>query len=194
LGDILDHREDFMHQVMSASLSEYHMEGGSAVAKAIGISSVVVQELCSRKGHSNNPDLSLLALEGETGSDLLRCYARLWAEIASTGVNLMPQEIPNVDYSPLWAPPWCDLFRLMARYPGITKSAFHTPDSATNLSYLFKIVEEITSCLSETEENESGGEGSAVSLKYAARAVMYDSVRQILESGMKLLGITTFSS
>jgi arginyl-tRNA synthetase len=82
----------------------------------------------------------------------------------------------------------------MARYPGITKSAFHTLDSATNLSYLFKIVEEITSCLSETEENESGGEGSAVSLKYAARAVMYDSVRQILESGMKLLGITTFSS
>jgi arginyl-tRNA synthetase len=64
LGDILDHREDFMHQVMSASLSEYHMEGGNAVAKAIGISSVVVQELCSRKGHSNNPDLSLLALEG----------------------------------------------------------------------------------------------------------------------------------
>jgi arginyl-tRNA synthetase len=29
-----------------------------------------------------------------------------------------------------------------------------------------------------------------VGSKYSARAVLYESVRQILESGMKLLGIT----
>ena len=78
----------------------------------------------------------------------------------------------------------------MVRYPGVIKSAFNTLDPATILSYLFQMVEEITSCLDEAEEDESGGEGSSVGSKYAARAVLYDSVRQILESGMKLLGIT----
>jgi arginyl-tRNA synthetase len=190
LGDILDQREDFMREVLSASPDDYHIEGGDAVSKAMGVSSLVVQELRSRKSHSNNADLTLLALEGETGPDLLRCYARLCAAIAGIGVTLIPEEMPNVDYSPLWAPPWCDLLRLLVRYPGVIKSAFNTLDPATILSYLFRIVEEITSCLDEAEEDESGGEGSSVGSKYAARAVLYDSVGQILGSGMKLLGIT----
>jgi arginyl-tRNA synthetase len=189
LGDILDQREDFMREVMNASPDDYHIEGGDAVAKAMGVSSLVVQELRTRKGHSNNPDLSLLVVEGETGPDLLRCFARLCAAIAGTGVSLTLADIPGVDYSPLWAPPWCDLLRLMARYPGITKSAFNTLDPATILSYLLQVVEETTACLDEAEEDESGGEGSSVSSKYAARTVLYESVRQILESGMHLLGI-----
>ncbi|KAE9375792.1 arginyl-tRNA synthetase [Stipitochalara longipes BDJ] len=190
LGDILDGREDFMREVIGASPEEYHIEGGDDVAKAMGLSSLVVQELRSKKGHSNNPDLSLLAVEGETGPDLLRCYARLCSAIAATGVRLPPEEFPNVDYSPLWTSPWFDLLRLMARYPGIIKSAFNTVDPTTILAYIFQIVEEVTYCLDEAEEDESGGEGSNVSSKYAARAVMYESARQILESGMKVLGIT----
>ena len=90
LGDILDQREDFMREVLSASPDDYHIEGGDAVSKAMGVSSLVVQELRSKKSHSNNADLSLLALEGETGPDLLRCYARLccsncgyWGELDS---------------------------------------------------------------------------------------------------------------
>ena len=193
LGDILDQREDFMREVMSANLDDYHIEGGDAVAKAMGASSIVAQGLRSRKGHSNNPDLSHLALEGETGPDLLRCYARLCAAIVGIGVNLVLDDLPNIDYTSLWAPPWCHLVRLMARYPGITKSAFHTLDPATILSYLLQVVEEITCCLDEAEEDDAGGEGSSVGSKYTARAVLYESVRQILESGMKLLGITPFS-
>jgi arginyl-tRNA synthetase len=63
-------------------------------------------------------------------------------------------------------------------------------DPATILTYLFQMVEEITTCLDEAEEDESGGEGSSVGSKYAARSVLYDSARQTLENGMKLLGIT----
>jgi len=187
LGDILDQREDFMREVMSADPEDYYIESGDAVAKAMGLSSLVVQELRSRKG--NNLDLSLLAVEGETGPDLLRCHARLCSVIAMNGVRLTAEEVPNVNYESLWMSPWCDLLRLMARYPGIIKSAFNTMDPTTILAYLFQIVEELTSCLDEAEEDESGGEGSSVSSKYAARAVLYESARQILESGMKLLGV-----
>jgi arginyl-tRNA synthetase len=190
LGDILDQREDFMREVVGTGPDEYHIEGGDAVAKAMGVSSLVVQELRSKKGHGNNTDLSLLALEGETGPDLLRCHAKLCSALAGIGVNLRLEEIPHIDYSSLWAPPWCDLLRLMARYPGIIKSAFHTMDPTTILTYLFQMVEEITFCLDEAEEDESGGEGSSVGSKYAARSVLYDSAKQTLENGMKLVGIT----
>jgi arginyl-tRNA synthetase len=194
LGDILDQREDFMREVMSASPDDYRIDGGGdAIARTMGVSSLVAQELRSRKGHSNNPDLNLLTLESETGPDLQRCYARLYAAIFGVGVNLMSQDLPNVDYTTLWAPPWCDLVRLMARYPGVIKSTFHTLDSSTLLSYLLQMVEEITSCLDEAEEDDAGGEGSSVSSKYTARAALYESARQILESGMKLLGISSFS-
>jgi arginyl-tRNA synthetase len=85
LGDILDQREDFMREVMNASPDDFQIDGSDAVSQAMGVSSLVVQELRSRKTHGNKPDLSLLALEGETGPDLLRCYARLRAAIAGTG-------------------------------------------------------------------------------------------------------------
>ena len=190
LGDIIDQREHFMREVMNASPDDYHIEGGDAAAKAMGVSSLVVQELRFKKGHSNNIELSHLSIGGESGPELLRCYARLCSAIAATGVNLAPEEVPHIDYTPLWAPPWCDLLRLMVRYPGVVKSTFNTMDSTTILAYLFQIMEEITSCLDEADEDESGGEGSSVGSKYSARAVLYESVRQILESGMKLLGIT----
>jgi len=132
-------------------------------------------------------------LEGDTGPDLLICYARLCSAIATIGVQLKPEETPHIDYSSLWDPPWCDLLRLMARYPTITQSAFRTMEPATVLSYTFQIVEEVTSCLDEADEDASGGEGSSASSKYSARAVLFESVRQILDNAMTLLGITPIS-
>jgi arginyl-tRNA synthetase len=35
-----------------------------------------------------------------------------------------------------------------------------------------------------------GGEGSTAGSKYAARAVLCENIRQVLENGMKLLGTT----
>jgi len=193
LGDILDQREDFMREVVSASLDGYNFEDSNAAVKATGISSLVVQELHSRKARGNGADFSHLALEGDTGPDLLICYARLCSAIATIGVQLKPEETPHIDYSSLWDPPWCDLLRLMARYPTITQSAFRTMEPATVLSYTFQIVEEVTSCLDEADEDASGGEGSSASSKYSARAVLFESVRQILDNAMTLLGITPIS-
>jgi arginyl-tRNA synthetase len=105
----------------------------------------------------------------------------------------MPEEIPLIDYSSLSETPWCDILRLMARFPDATKSSFRTLDPRHILSYLFRIVEEVNFCLDVAEGDESEGEGSGAGSKYAARAVLYESVRQILENGMKLLGITPMS-
>jgi arginyl-tRNA synthetase len=81
----------------------------------------------------------------------------------------------------------------MARYPDATQSAFERLEPGTILSYLFRVAEELALCLDEADKEESDGEGSAAASKYAARAVLYENVRQVLENGMKLLGTTPIS-
>lgn len=194
LGNILDQCETHMREAMDASPDEYPVEDHDAAAKALGINSLVLQELSSRKGHTNGLDFNLLTLsEGETATSLQICYARLCSAIARIGAPPSPGEVPPIDYLSLSEPPWSDLLRLMARYPEVTHSAFRTLDPAPILAYFFRVMEELAACLDEADEDESEGQGSATGSTYAAKAVLYESVRQILQNGMKLLGATPIS-
>jgi arginyl-tRNA synthetase len=194
LGDILDHCETHMREAMSAIPDEYPFQDCDTVAKPFGINSLVVQELSLRKGHNSGLGFNLTtSLEGETGANLQVCYARLCSAITCIGTHPNPEDIPDIDYTSLWEDTWCDQLRLLARYPAIINSAFRTLDPGIILSYLFLVVEQLTCCLDEADEEESEGEGSTAASKYAARAILYENVRQVLENGMKLLGTTPIS-
>lgn len=194
LGDILDQCEKHMLGAIVANPDQYQIEDSGAAAKMMGINSLVLQELSLRKGHCNGLDFNLLTLsEGETGTSLQRCYTRLCTTIASLRAPPSSEEIPHIDYSSLSEPPWSELLRLMARYPDATQAAFRTLEPGTILSYLFRVAEELTICLDDADEDQSDGEGSTASSKYAARAVLYENVRQVLENSMKLLGTTPIS-
>jgi len=178
-----------MHEAIVANADQYQIEDGDAAAKLMGVNSLVIQELSSRKGYGNSLDFSLLTLsEGETSTSLQLCYARLCSAIASIGQHPSAAELPHIDYSSLFELPWSDLLRLMARYPEATHSAFKTLDPGTIVSYLFRMAEELTGCLGIADEDEAGGQCSAAGSKYVARAVLYENARQILENGMRLLG------
>ena len=133
-------------------------------------------------------------MEGETGGNLQVCYARLCTALANIGSIPSPEDILNTDYSSLWDDTWCDLIRLIARYPAVVNAAFKTLEPGTILSYLFLVVEQLTDCLDEADEEESEGGGSSGASKYAARAVLYENVRLVLENAMKLLGATPISN
>jgi len=194
LGDILDQCENHMREAISASPDVYRIEDCDSVVRVMGINALVVQELFSKKAHGSSPGFNLMtSLEDETGPNLQLCYARLCSAIASTGSHPTPEEIPYIDYSSLCDGPWLELLRLMAQYPNVTNSAFKMLEPGTILSYLFRVVDELTSCLDKAEEDEPEGEGSAAASKYAARTVLYENTRQILENGMKLLGTTPIS-
>lgn len=199
LGDILDQCESYMREAMTANPDRYPVEHGDAVANAMGVNSLVIQELWARRGHHVGLDFSLNLLtltEGETGTNLQLAYARLCAAIAKIGMMPRLEELADIDYSSIAEIPWCELLRLIARYPEATHAAFKTPtlESGTILSYLFRLVEEMNGCLDEADQEESDGEGSAAASKYTARAVLYESVRQVLENGMRLLGATPISN
>jgi arginyl-tRNA synthetase len=188
LGDILDQCETRTREAIAAKPSAYPFADHSAAAKALGLNSLLLQELSSRKCHSNGLDLSLLSLsEGDTGTSLQLCYARLCATIANLPSPPGSDELSRLDYSPFWEPPWCDLLRLMARYPDVIHAAFKTLEPGAVLSYLFRLVEELAACLDEADEEEEG-QSEVQGKARVARAVLYDCVRQVLENGMKLLG------
>jgi arginyl-tRNA synthetase len=199
LGDILDHCEKTMHAAIVASPDQYPYQGGegdaTAIAKVIGINSMVLHDLSLslRKGHGNGLDFNLLVLsEAETGTGLQLCYTRLCAALAAIGTSPYPEEISHTDFAAFSEPPWSEVLRLLVRYPDATKSAFEKQDPSPVLSYLFRLAEEVMYCLDEANDGESdgAGESSAAALQYANRAVLYESVRQVLENGMKLLGAT----
>ncbi|KAG4428669.1 hypothetical protein IFR05_015848 [Cadophora sp. M221] len=199
LGDILDQCEKQMHEAIVADPEKYPIEDGEdgeAVAKTMGINSLVIQELSSRKGQANGllGALSLLTLsDGETGTSLQLCYARLCSAIAKSGGApdaSSLETIAQVEYATLLETPWSELLRLISRYPDTTQTAFEKLEPATILSYLFRIVEELTLCLDAADEDGADGECSAAASKHAARAVLFEGVRQVLENGMRLLGAT----
>ena len=190
LGDILDQCEKTMREAINASSEQYNIKRGTEVVKLMALNSLVLQELSSKKGHSNGLDLNLLTLaDGETGTSLQLCYARLISAIANVGNQPSPEELTQVDFSPLSEPPWSDLLRLLARYPEITHAAFKTLEPGSILTYLFRVADELAACLDEADEEEVAGQSSAVVSTSTARAVLYEAVRQVLENGLKLLGV-----
>jgi arginyl-tRNA synthetase len=190
LGDVLDQCEKHMRDVMATSIDKYQIENYDAIGKGMGIHSLVIQELSSRKGHCNGLDFNnLTLLEGDISTSLQLCYGRLCSAIATIRAHTRSEEIPYIDYAALFEARWSELLRLMARYPDTTRSAFRTFEPGRIVSYLSRVVELLTGCLDAVEE-ESDEEGYATVSKYMARAALYENVRQVLENGMKLLGTT----
>ncbi|PVH77594.1 Nucleotidylyl transferase [Cadophora sp. DSE1049] len=199
LGDILDRSEKQMHEAIVADPETFPIENTEAVAKMVGINSMVIQELSSRKGQGNGllGAFSLLNLsDGETGTSLQLCYARLCSAIAKLGApDASSSEIvAQVECAAVLESPWSDLLRLMSRYPDTTKAAFEKLEPGTILSYLFRVVEELTLCLDTADEEEADGEGSAAGSKHESQAALYEGVRQVLENGMRLLGATPINT
>ncbi|KAK0634241.1 hypothetical protein B0T17DRAFT_586143 [Bombardia bombarda] len=119
-------------------------------------------------------------------------------EASTTGERIHNHESGNTDYSSLWEAPWIELLRLMARFPSVANEAYGTLEPSTLLSYLFAVVEELTYCLDEDDgehiAHEERGSSPALRAKidnqYNAHLALYQSVRQVLENGMRLLNIS----
>ncbi|KAG4422039.1 hypothetical protein IFR04_004780 [Cadophora malorum] len=193
LGDILDQYEDSMRETMVSNPGRYPFRKGEAAVKTFGINSMVMQELSSRKGQSNSllGSFSMLDLsDGDNGTSLQLCYARVCSEMAKIGAPDASKSdiIGLVDYGALLEPPCSELLRLLSRYPDTTQAAFEKLEPGTILSYLFRVAEELTLCLDAADEDLVQGECSAASSKYTARMALYATARQVLENGMKLLG------
>jgi arginyl-tRNA synthetase len=194
LSDILDQSRDAMHDVMRRNESKYtQLEDPESTAEAVGISAVMVQDMTGKRVNNYPFDITrMTSFEGDTGPYLQYCHARLnsilrKAELKREDLISSIAENPGALDADVESKQQCvDLLRLMALYPDITTTAMRNLEPSTILTYLFRLTHQVSSCY-DVLQVVGAKEGRDTAI---ARASMFEAARQILENGMRLLGLS----
>jgi arginyl-tRNA synthetase len=146
-----------------------------AVADMIGTSALIVQCLHGRRvGQFAINAMRAATFEGETGPYLQYWHARLCEMLKSVAGPAM------IDYSAVDREDYGDLLRLLAQYPDFVKTAFRNLEPGGVLTYLFRLMNEFLICFDHEEEVPEISAGDSL---------VYGAVRQVLENGLKVLGV-----
>ncbi len=133
----------------------------------------------------------MTSFEGDTGPYLQYCHARLSSILRKAGLaraDLASQVARNPALLDADADKQhcVDLLRLMVQYPDVTCTALRNLEPSTILKYLFSLAHQLSSSYDVIQVIGAEG-GRDVML---ARASLYEGARQVLENGMKLLGLS----
>lgn len=187
LDDILADVGDFMHGIMRRNEDKYsQVVDPDHTAELLGISSIMVQDMTGKRCHNYEFSLErMTSFEGDTGPYLQYAHARLCSIFRK--VDISRDEMLRADFSVLSSSPKAvNLLRVMVQYPDTVKQALRTLEPTTILTYLFKLTHELSSSYDHLKVlNPPEGRVTSV-----ARAALYEAARQILCSGLRLLGLT----
>ena len=98
--------------------------------------------------------------------------------------DVNPTELISADLSLLREPHAVDLVRSLAQWPDVFQNTLKTLEPVTVLTYLFKMSHALSSSYDHLQVV-----GSEPELK-KARLALYTSARQVLNNGMRLLGLS----
>ncbi|PGH12123.1 arginine-tRNA ligase [Polytolypa hystricis UAMH7299] len=184
LNDILKDVGEKMHEVMRKNTAKYEQVAEpEKTADILGITSVMVQDMSGKRinGYDFNLD-AMTSFEGDTGPYLQYAHARVCSITRKAEID--PSELASADLSLLSEPHAINLVRLLAQWPDVAFNATKTLEPATILTYLFKMTHTLSSGYDVLKVV-----GSEPELK-KARMALYDSARQVLYNGMRLLGLS----
>ncbi|CAK7203975.1 hypothetical protein SEUCBS139899_006725 [Sporothrix eucalyptigena] len=197
LSDILDQTANAMHDVMRRNQTKYaQVPDPEGVADTVGIAAVMVQDMTGKRINNYPFDITrMTSFEGDTGPYLQYCHARLCSILRKAGLSRGELRsyiledggaTATATLAPDLKTSHCvDLFRLMAQYPDVTGMALKNLEPSTILTYLFRLTHQLSSAYDVLQVV-----GAASHEIMVARAVVYESARQVLENGMRLLGLT----
>lgn len=185
LSDLLDKTRDAMHEVMNANEVKYvQVEDPQAVSDILGISAVMVQDMMGKRINNYPFDINrMLSFEGDTGPYLQYTHARLCSIMHKSGIKT--ENFVHADLSLLKEQHVIDTLRLLAQYPNVTVTAYKTLEPTTILTYLFRLCHQLSSGYDVVKVMGSGDEKLSL-----AKAAYYEAVRQVLNNGLRLLGMT----
>ncbi|KAI5306903.1 hypothetical protein KEM56_006515 [Ascosphaera pollenicola] len=184
LNDILKDVGEKMHEVMKKNQTKYEqVEDPEKVADTLGITSVMVQDMSGKRinGYDFNLD-AMTSFEGDTGPYLQYAHARLCSMQRKSGLSTA--ELDSANLSLLTETHAVNLVRLLAQWPDVVFNANKTLEPATVLTYLFRMTHTLSSSYDVLKVV-----GSEEEVK-KARMALYDGARQVLNNGMRLLGLS----
>ncbi|KAH8704242.1 arginyl-tRNA synthetase [Talaromyces proteolyticus] len=187
LSDILNESGKAMHELMKANEVKYaQVENPKDISDIIGITAVMVQDMSGKRVHNYPFDMTrMTSFEGDTGPYLQYAHARLSSIIRKT--ELGRDDLANADFSYLEDNQHVTyLLRLIAQWPDVVATALKNHEPSTILTYLFNLTHQISSSY-DIVKVVNAPEGPDVT---RARASLFEAARQVLNNGMRLLGIT----
>jgi arginyl-tRNA synthetase len=195
LADSLDSAKEFMHEVMKKNQDKYEqVENPEATADILAISSIMVQDYSGKRINNYSFDMEkMTSFEGDTGPYLQYSHARVCSMERKTA--LPPQQLLDADLSLITAKEGVELVRLLAQWPDVFLNTYKTREPVTVLTYLFKMTHQLSSCYDAKDANNKNAKTMSAMYaetqeKKAALMALYASARQVLNNGMKLLGLT----
>lgn len=203
---ILDSCESSMLEVLKHNEAKSKVFGNSAeVAKALGITALIAQEVSTKRGSDHAFDISsMTTFKTGTGPDLQYQYARLCSILKEHPFNA---DVANEEYGTLEEEEHTGLLLTLGQYPEIVQAAQKSMEPLGVMTYLHTVVDRLSDCL-ESEEDDTNpevedGEPAPSSSKESpevaeaeektvtpAQSALYEATRIVLENGMKLLGLT----
>lgn len=137
--------------------------------------------LISVNGYHFNLD-AMTSFEGDTGPYLQYAHARLCSITRKSGLDV--NELVNANFDLLTEKHAVNLVRLLAQWPDVLLQTAKTLEPITVLSYLFRMTHMLSSSYDVLKVI-----GSEDDVK-KARMALYASARQVLNNGMRVLGLT----
>jgi arginyl-tRNA synthetase len=184
LDDILRDVAEKMHDVMRANDDKYRqVEDPEKTADTLGISAVMVQDMTGKRINGYEFDMNrMTSFEGDTGPYLQYAHARLCSIIRKAAIP--EAELRGANLALLTERHAVDLVRSLAQWPDLFANTVKTQEPVTTLTYLFKMTHALSSSYDHLQVV-----GSEAELK-RARMALYFAARQVLQNGMRLLGLS----
>lgn len=184
LDDILRDVAEKMHDVMRSNEGKYvQVADPEKTADTLGISAVMVQDMSGKRINNYEFDLNrMTSFEGDTGPYLQYAHARLCS--IARKAELSREDLESADWSLLSEKHAVDVVRSLAQWPDVFLNTIKTQEPVTVLTYLFKM----THLLSSSYEALNVVRAEPEVRK--ARGALYEAARQVLNNGMRVLGLS----
>lgn len=181
LSDFLDHTRSVASALLQNDVERAaRFDDPVAIVDQVGVSALMVHVLWGKKQGQLSLDLTEAAtFDANTGPYLQYWHARLCSFLRTAAGPAAP------DFSSVKSEDYGDLFRVLAQYPDAAKTSLRNMEPGPLMTYLFRLLNELSRCLPEDEDwPEASG----------SDAIVYSAARQVVENGMKAIGIPVCSS
>ncbi len=181
LEELLDEARERALAYMQGEIEKrLELEDEETVAEAVGIAAIFFADLSKQRIKDYRFDWDLaISFDGDTGPYLMSAHARIAGILRNCGLD----SDSDADVSPLVEPEAHRLVSLVARYPGVLREAGRLYEPSVLANYLLELARGLHA--SYTVLRVKGEETG----KAQARLLLFTAVKQVLRSGLTILGI-----